>query len=103
MAWEWPHSTEGLAGARERLEAQNRQWLEVCYAEVRCATPDGSFRALRYAQALVAARQLPADTLADTIWRDAEQRRSCDNGGHHLWMCPWGCHTVAPEPLEEAR
>jgi len=108
MAWEWSHTAEGIEGARQRLERKGLTWLRECHAENCAAVPetDGARAPAldldRYAFELRHARDLCRDVLVDAIWRAAEEIRTCDNGGHALWMCPWGCHTVPPEPVRGA-
>ena len=97
MAWEWSHAPEAYETAEKNLRKKPIRWLAECYAEWICyhsdeeinPFPDGTF-----AQAMREARKINKDTLADYVWREAVELRTCDTGGGALWVCPYGCHTV---------
>lgn len=110
MAWEWSHTGEAYDNALTNLEAQPREFLEVCWAEIRAAgkkwTPgsgDGApFYESVYKRAMQQSRKLPSDILAEAIWEFACEFRTCSNGGHDAYMCPYGCHTVEFSAPEES-
>ena len=97
MAWEWSHAPEAYVIAENYLHKRPVRWLAECYAEWVCyhsneeidPDTDGTFT-----QALRRARNFNRDVLANYIWREAVELRTCDTGGGALWMCPYGCHTV---------
>lgn len=97
MAWEWSHAPEAYEIAENNLRKKSTKWLAECYAEWVCyhaneeidPFTDGTFT-----QALRRARNFNRDVLANYIWREAVELRTCDTGGGALWMCPYGCHTV---------
>lgn len=113
MSWNWSYTAEGVANIYSQIQAQPREWLEVCWAENQAAVqplddngePDYSSEAdldeTAYTAALAHARELPSDVLADSIMESAEAIATCDNGGWLAWCCPWGCHSVPPDPVEE--
>lgn len=112
MAWSWSHTNEAYAAAYNNVHKQDREWLEVCYAEwhatemhdeesAMAGTLDiNSFNEDKYNEALAACKNLPNDILADYIWERMSEEATCDNGGFNAWACPSGCHTV-PFDLEE--
>jgi hypothetical protein len=53
--------------------------------------PAGGWDDPVYQAALKEAKQLPADALADDVWERASELRTCTNGGHEAWICPYGC------------
>lgn len=104
MAWNWSHTVEGLEGARAKVGRMERTRLVEAWAEweARGGEDDGGepgFDLEAYERAKARAEGLPDDVLADAVWSHAEEAATCDNGGSALWVCPWGCHTVPPEPL----
>ena len=80
MAWSWSHTNEAYAAAYNNVHKQDREWLEVCYAEwhatemhdeesAMAGTLDiNSFNEDKYNEALAACKNLPNDILADYIW-----------------------------------
>lgn len=105
MAWSWSCSTEGCSAARENLDKFERETLEIIFAEWEAAKNDNgeiedsdNFDQEKYETALVRAKKIPGDILAEYIWEHAENASACDNGGYLLWMCPSGCmsHCVSP-------
>ena len=113
MAWEWSHTHEAYADAERNLRELPRETLEEILAEWSANAPDGyyddqgyrgdDFDQEAYDEGLANAKQLPDDTLADTIWALASDQATCDNGGFKAWLCPYGCgcHTV-PFDRQEA-
>ncbi len=103
MVWSWSHAAEAYADAQEQVEAKDREWLEIVYAEwhaidhVESVSPE--FDESDYEAALVEAKRLPQDVLADSVWDHMSEQASCDNGGFHAWACPSGCHTVPFAPV----
>ena len=113
MAWQLSHTDEAIANASANLRTLDRPALETVWAEW-CAyhqqrgeedyqgddDPD-YFDDSAYASGLAFAESLPTDTLADGIERSALDPGTTDNGGHALWICPYGCHTVSFDPPTE--
>lgn len=107
MAWEWSHSAEAYAHAREQVQVQSREWLETVFAEWtehkgkrRASTLDWNQK--KYDFGLARAKTLPGDTLADFIWEKMEELATCTNGGWQAYCCPHGCmgHMVPFGPEE---
>lgn len=101
MSWEWSHTEGGLENARNNLEQEPIEELQVMWAEIYATrektrfTGFPEFRRNRYPKCLEYAKKLPADILADSIWEFMEELRTCENGGYRLYACPYGCHTVS--------
>src|SRR5262249_48950571 len=98
MAWSWSHTAEAYSNARENLENQDREFLDVCLAEWQGSRDVGYYRrelSPRYEKSLQWARRQDAWLLVDIIWEQMEQQATCDNGGWNAWCCPFGCHTVS--------
>ena len=110
MAWEWSHSPEVYSAADYNLRELPRETLEIIFAEWRAAQGKGGvidsfnpgFSEKKYKRALVHAKTLPCDVLANFIWERASEFATCDNGGFNAWLCPHGCgcHTVPFELAE---
>ena len=104
MAWEWSHTQEAYETARKNLGKKARRWLEVCWAEW-CATTfkreetlEGpEFDGEEYERELDIVKEEKPDKedLAQRIWDRMEQLRTCTNGGHEAYACPFGCHLVS--------
>jgi hypothetical protein len=94
MAWEWSHSQEAYDKAYADLHKMGVCKLAVIYAEWHMELNEEAWVEARYVEARREARRLMRhgkDIVADMIWEWACEARTCDNGGHHLWMCPHGC------------
>ena len=103
MAWSWSHTVDAYENARTNLAGVGRKKLDIIYAEWQAldtkSVEDGEevnehFSQEAYAIAIKAVRGLPVDVVIDYIWERAEAQATCDNGGFHAWVCPYGCHTV---------
>ena len=102
MSWEWSHTAEAYGNAYENLHALPRAELNVIYAEILATRQktrymgNPEFRQNRYPKCLAYAESMLADdTIADAIWEFAERYRTCTNGGHMAYVCPYGCHRVS--------
>jgi len=100
MTWEWSHSIEGLEFAREYLETKvGIEILSEIAAEWDThARSEADEDAPEFDQEFFKERSrfhlaLPSDIVAAYIWERMEVLRSCDNGGHKLWACPYGCRS----------
>ena len=107
MSWSWSHTPEAYANAQANVQAQNKEWLEIVYAEWESQVPhdqglDG-FDNSKYNRAKRKAKKLPADVLAEYIWEKMSEQAVCDNGGHNAHCCPYGCgcHTVPFNLVQE--
>ena len=108
MAWSWSHTAEGYAHAREQLASQTNGWRATALAEWKVQGIVEEEGSVSWASSEVMlnhwtdhyAKVLTDHELNVRIWDKAELYASCDNGGHLLWMCPSGCHSVAPDPVE---
>ena len=115
MAWEWSHTPEAYEKGRKNLTKQSISDLLVIKAEWEATTwededisqgpyldIDNYNKVMTRLQATYRmARRADVDikTLkeqyAGEIWEKAEELRTCTNGGHEAWVCPYGCHLVA--------
>ncbi len=115
MAWEWSHTQEAYEKGRKNLAKKSITELLVIRAEWEATTwedkdtfqgpnldIDKYNKTIERLQALYKmARRSDVDikTLkeqyANEIWEKAEELRTCTNGGHEAWVCPYGCHLVA--------
>lgn len=112
MSWEWSHAPEAYDNAKENLANQNKAWLEVCWAEIMCAEPRAwrnrwadnrgyEFDKPSYLYWLETAKLISEDSLIDSIWKFAQEYRTCSDGGFDAHCCPFGCHTVSFDLEEE--
>ena len=99
MAWSWSHTQEAYDNALHNLTAwcvlHTKRLYEV-YAEWKAYNPKGEYPDLQldedvYHEAVVEAAGMEPETLAECVWRKASAQSFCDEGGHFLWMCPFGC------------
>ena len=99
MTWSWSHTDEAYADACENLGALSVEtlreiWAEWLSTDTQYDHPDSDhsgFSLALYVKALAGIQDLSADVLADSIWEQASEQATCDNGGHNAWMCPHGC------------
>jgi len=109
MAWEWSYSAEGEQNIHDQIHAQNREWLEVCWAECESAIPrqhgEYEFDEAGFGEKLTEAgtKERTDEQLADVIWKHAQKIRTSDNGAHNAYCCPHGCHMVPVTPVEKAK
>lgn len=103
--WEWSHSPEAYDTARANVQAKDREWLEVVFAEWHASPApklqENKNRGSKYNIALAKAKKLSEDALADFIWDKMSKQRVCSEGGHNAYCCPYYCHTVPFSPVEE--
>lgn len=111
MSWEWSHTNEAYQNAELNLSDLPLEQLRIIASEWFASEPQWiddpelhgggewstGFDVARYEARLaeIIEAEVPADILADYIWKKAEVQRSCDNGGGNCWVCPEGCHTVS--------
>ena len=103
MSWEWSHSPEAYANAQENLGKMSANTLAVILSEweardsgQNCIGGSLSLDIVKYRERLRYHRAqlrsgLVKDALANSIWEHARKLRTCTNGGHMAWMCPFGC------------
>jgi len=111
MAWSWSHTNEAYEAVKANIEAKDREWLEVVWAEWQAAIPDPDhgigFHAdldmEKYEVKLAEAKTLPEDALAEYIWERTSDYATCENGGWEAYCCPFdcGCHTVPFDKEED--
>jgi len=112
MAWEWSHAPEAYENGRRNLAKKSLEDLMIILAEWRASNWDedavnteldldvyaGELAQLKAEDREARNFKIPASTrkenLADSIWEYAERLRTCTNGGHMAWVCPFGCHLV---------
>lgn len=107
MSWEWSHTTEALEYARKQVFELDRETLLTILAEnytakhqAEHAAGGPDFDEEAYEKFLARFEDLPADTMAESVWAFAEELCTCDNGGHNAHLCFYGCgcHTVPFSP-----
>jgi len=118
MSWEWSHTAEAYQNAESNLRRLKPAVLRVIWAEWKAFEPasdepGGKFRSssssqlngARYEAAMKEAKAINPDFLADYIWEQASELRTCDNGGFNAWLCPFGCgcHRVSFSSVDEIR
>jgi len=81
MAWEWSYSPEGEQSILDGIEALDRDELEEICGEWGIEGTD------RMSHGHMV--EIVFDRASD--WKKG---RTCDNGGHHAWICPTGCHKI---------
>ena len=95
MAWEWSHTAEGIADVEMNLRDLCRDKIVAIWSEWEAwdgnTSSTSGFDKDKYAVAMKKAKDIPTDILADAIWEKAQQLRTCTNGGHEAWLCPFGC------------
>ena len=87
MTWEWSHTDEAYAYAREELSGMTSALLIEIAKDWQDKLESRTFNP----------EELSNDVLADWIWEQAssyEHGRNCSNGGHELYLDPAGYYTV---------
>ena len=113
MAWEWSHTDEAYQNAREQLNQVSDNDLRIIFGEwwahaqrkdsgKICTFSTSDFDSEIYQEGRNLAQELQPWTLAEFIWKRMEKLRTCDNGGHRAWACPYGCdpHKVPFDPVK---
>jgi len=108
MAWAWSHTQQGYDDAREQLATQTKAWLATALAEWLLQEELAEDGPLPYGIGSERLTKLidgnaiawSYNELVEIVWGRAERYAACSNGGHMLWMCPSGCHSVPPNPVE---
>lgn len=110
MAWDWSHTAQAYADARDNMAGLDDETVASIAAEWRAATADeyGNFdlNSERFDAELATVRALIVgglrESVEDEIWSRACDLATCTNGGHYAWLCPFGCscHMVgfSPDP-----
>lgn len=111
MAWEWSHAPQSYANAyanllslhdAELLEIR-AEWFAHNLANPKGSEPTIDDFEIGERKALEELETYGAENVTEWIWADIEELRTCDNGGHNAWACPFGCHTVPfSAPTESA-
>ena len=88
--------------AKSNLEEKSLEWIQECYAEIHANVGedwDPQLDITTYDSFLAAIKRNEdcVESLARRVWRFMESHRTCDNGGHNVHCCPFGCHTVSTE------
>lgn len=109
MSWEWSHTGAALDEFDRQVQALPRRELIVLCAEwsafLQQRGEDGYtghddanfFDADCYESALEFFANLDTETLIAAVRASSYEHRTCDNGGHRLWCCPYGCHGITLE------
>ena len=106
MSWEWSHTNEAYAYARDQIhELSLKQLIEIT-AEWRAWNGDLIVPVLNLEHHDNVLESLNAEppsneSLAEYIWEQASELSTCDNGGFNAYICPFGCHTVPFGPEHE--
>jgi hypothetical protein len=107
MAWSWSHTQEAYDNVRDNLCSLPEAALHVIFAEWAASvnTTEESYRAEfdadLYAEGLAEARETPIDMVQAEVWEKVKALAVCDNGGFEAWVCPYGCHTLPFDLMEE--
>jgi hypothetical protein len=95
MAWEWSHTVEAYENVHDNIRDLKRGKLETIWAEWEAwdgnTNSTTGFDIKKYQVAQAKVKTLPDDILADAIWEKVTELRTCENGGHLAWLCPFGC------------
>lgn len=109
MAWEWSHCHSAYEDARRNLEKKPLGWLMEVLAEWEASDweEERVITDLDMIGYNLTLDRLKRDDLvdrgfgihfterrrrlADQIWERMEKLRTCTNGGHQAWACPFGC------------
>lgn len=104
MAWEWSHTQEAYQNAFDNLESLESSVLNEIMAEIETwkhVRPD--FDIKYYDDRLAHIKDTYTSELKlSSIWEFMEHYRTCDNGGFNAWCCPYGCHTVPFDKINES-
>lgn len=108
MAWSWSHTQEAYDNAAARVHLMSKRKLVTIWAEwsVKISDPeDSGWDEQVYQAGLKTACEMSSEELADDVCRwmeDDEIGRTCSNGGHNAWACPYGClpHCVSFDKLK---
>lgn len=108
MAWELSHSVDALDNALNNLLdvamlanngcRKSGEFLAVCYAENQTDFDKPNWER-KYKRALLSALKIQRwfgwEGVVNEIFAYAvETIRTTDNGGHNLYLCKSGCHTI---------
>lgn len=96
MTWGWSHTAEAYEAARLNLYNMDPATLREIFAEWKGYLCDPEANGTEmcphcYEAARTEAARFTTDQLAGFIWEQAEDLRSCTNGGWQAHMCPYGC------------
>lgn len=112
MAWEWSHSDDAYGYAEEQLgKLPVSTLLEIAgewKTHINNKAKEAYEREHEFDEADEVAPPfvepctldfagMSGGTIAAWIWSQAsgyDHGRTCSNGGHELYLCPHGCHTV---------
>jgi hypothetical protein len=112
MPWSLSHTADGIDNASDQIRAIDSETLRTIYAEwmafeAQRDDPEWSgddapdhFDQNAHERARAHADALPHDTLVDVVEAYALDHGTCDSGGFHLWICPYGCHKVGFDPID---
>lgn len=108
MSWEWSHTDEAYQNAREQLNQVSDDDLRIIFGEwwAHAHREDrdtvGKPGLSLYQEGRNLAQNLEPFALAAFIWKRMSKLRTCDNGGHRAWACPYGCepHKVSFDPVK---
>ena len=123
MAWEWGYTNETHDYAREQLDnikmfgraalvEMAQEWKDEINEVAQKAWDNADWMRDEEDEPLepfVAPCQFDVENagdgaLRDFIWEGAsswEIGRLCSNGGHEIYLCPHGCHTVSLRDMPE--
>ena len=116
MAWSWSHTSEAYRDAEANLISLPQSYLVEILAEWKAWDGDTFAPNIDVDKfdAIIESGEysdVDPDILARAIWDKASDHktgRTCTNGGHDAWMCPFGCtkhmvsFTATPETLDRA-
>lgn len=100
MAWQWSHTDDALRNVQERIYMLDELTLIEVYAEWSCELRVEDMDEAR-ATARSFCRNGAHDLIAEAIIEKVFDHQVCDNGGYNAHICPFGCHTVPFDELED--
>jgi hypothetical protein len=103
MTWEWSYSPETKERIHELLAKKPREFLIEAFGEWGELDGKGetenapyilNFNDELYTEKVLLAETLPTETLVNYIYERMKKQSTCENGGHKVHACPFGCHLV---------
>ena len=105
MAWAWSHTQDAYQNAFENLNNLPDDEIRVIWSEIQSAQMNDNyhydFNPESYERYLTHCQDINPEFLAYDIWEFMQEFETCDNGGFNAYCCPFGCHTVPFDKIEQ--